>query len=173
MILLSLNELDYIWDGDPEEDLLHLFFNKIKLKECPKCGWSKPFTRTKKKRSFHCTRCAYQIFPYANTIFEKSKIGICWWIIFWGEIVRNPDVSIHDLRSWTEVDKGKYCVSYDTVYRIRKIILSQLKGDDLIITKRTIPDNSNLPDMRRLSKEARSAISLAASSAYIGKPNNK
>lgn len=164
MITITPCEISEIWDGDPNEEVLSILFNKIKPDRCPKCDWHKPFVKTKGKRSFHCSRCAFQIFPCSNTIFEKSLVNLSYWMIFYTEIVRRPSVTINALQDWCETDKGKYSVSKQTVSRMVRIIKDNMEGDVLNVTKNSgIASYDSIPDMRRISKEARSAISLAAS----------
>lgn len=46
---------------------------------CPKCVSDKPFKRVKSKKSYQCPSCAYQVFPMAGTIFEKSTTPLTHW----------------------------------------------------------------------------------------------
>lgn len=46
---------------------------------CPKCDADKPFKRVKSKKSYQCPCCAYQVFPMAGTVFEKSTTPLTHW----------------------------------------------------------------------------------------------
>ena len=46
---------------------------------CPKCDSDKPFVRVKSKKSYQCPSCAYQVFPMAGTIFEKTTTPLTHW----------------------------------------------------------------------------------------------
>ncbi len=39
---------------------------------CPTCNSEKEFTKVKNRRSYQCTYCGFQIYPTANTVFDKS-----------------------------------------------------------------------------------------------------
>jgi transposase len=58
---------------------------------CPKCVADKPFKRVKNKKSYQCPCCAYQVFPMAGTIFEKSTTPLTYWFyaIFLQTTTRN------------------------------------------------------------------------------------
>jgi len=46
---------------------------------CPKCDSDKPFVRVKSKKSYQCPCCAFQVFPMAGTIFEKTTTPLTHW----------------------------------------------------------------------------------------------
>jgi transposase len=58
---------------------------------CPKCDGDKPFTRVKNKKSYQCPSCAFQVYPMAGTIFEKSTTPLTHWFyaIFLQTTTRN------------------------------------------------------------------------------------
>lgn len=60
--------------------LEHIFQDKYgKNCTCPKCSKSGGFYRVKKRRSYACSWCGYQIYPTANTMFHKSRIKLSDW----------------------------------------------------------------------------------------------
>lgn len=66
----------------PNDDtcLDHLF--KIRfgnLTECPNCLSKANFQRVKDRRSYQCPTCSHQIYPTANTIFEKTTTPLTFW----------------------------------------------------------------------------------------------
>lgn len=46
---------------------------------CPKCENDKPFERVKKRRSYYCTTCGFQVYPTKDTVFEKSTTPLSYW----------------------------------------------------------------------------------------------
>lgn len=58
---------------------------------CPKCDGDKPFTRVRKRMSYQCPCCGFQLYPMAGTIFEKSRTPLTHWFyaIFLQTTTRN------------------------------------------------------------------------------------
>ncbi|WP_216629369.1 IS1595 family transposase [Taibaiella lutea] len=53
------------------------------MKECPRCGHRKPFTRIKGRRAFQCRNrkaCGYQLYPLADSPLKCSKLPISKWV---------------------------------------------------------------------------------------------
>jgi len=75
--------IDEFKDRYPNEDacLDKLFAIRYANIVCPKCVSDKPFKRVKSKKSYQCPCCAYQIFPMAGTIFEKSTTPLTYWFL--------------------------------------------------------------------------------------------
>ena len=66
----------------PSEEacLEHIFQDKYgKEYTCPKCSKSGGFYRVKKRRSYACAWCGYQLYPTAKTIFYRSRIKLTDW----------------------------------------------------------------------------------------------
>jgi transposase len=68
----------------PNDDacLHHLFELRFgNMAECPECSAKADFKKVKGRKSYNCSSCAYQVYPMANTIFEKSTTPLLYW--FW------------------------------------------------------------------------------------------
>lgn len=53
------------------------------MKACPRCGYTKPFTRVKGRRAFQCRNrkaCGYQLYPLADSPLKCSKLPIAKWV---------------------------------------------------------------------------------------------
>jgi transposase len=46
---------------------------------CPKCDSDKAFKRVKRKKSYQCPCCGFQVYPMAGTFFEKSTTPLTHW----------------------------------------------------------------------------------------------
>ncbi len=64
---------------DSDACLHKLFTLRYTNLVCPKCDSDKPFNRVKSKKSYQCPSCAYQVFPMAGTVFEKSTTPLTHW----------------------------------------------------------------------------------------------
>lgn len=49
------------------------------MEACPKCATIARFYRLKKRKSYECGDCSYQIYPMAGTIFEGSTTSLSLW----------------------------------------------------------------------------------------------
>lgn len=68
----------------PNDDacLHHLFELRYgSMTECPVCKAKADFKKVKGRKSYQCSSCSYQLYPMAETIFEKSTTPLLYW--FW------------------------------------------------------------------------------------------
>jgi transposase len=66
----------------PDEDacLTHLMRNRFGERfTCFKCQKEATYYRVKKRRSFECEHCGYQVYPTAGTPFEKTRTSLRDW----------------------------------------------------------------------------------------------
>jgi len=65
----------------PDNDAcLHkLFTLRYKNLICPKCDGDKEFTKVKKRMSYQCPCCGFQVYPMKGTFFEKSTTPLTHW----------------------------------------------------------------------------------------------
>lgn len=70
-------ERDYPNDAACLDKIFLLRFGK--RKRCPKCGITSEFRRIPTRRSYQCRRCYHQIYPCANTPFEKTRTPLNYW----------------------------------------------------------------------------------------------
>ncbi len=77
---LTIDEFKELY---PTDDVcLHkLFTLRFTNLVCPKCDSDKEFKRVKGKKSYQCPACAYQIFPMADTVFEKTTTPLTYWFL--------------------------------------------------------------------------------------------
>jgi hypothetical protein len=133
-LILTKDDLFVEFD-DSDMVILNALFSRKYTGFCPKCNWHKPFVKTPKKRSFHCTRCSYQIFPCAGTIFEKSLIPLGWWLLLIFELMQDNDLSIDDFMwNWLRYE-GKFIIKKASIQRIYPIVLNNIKGDYIVVSK--------------------------------------
>jgi transposase len=90
------------------------------IKWCPKCGAETKFYRVKKRQSYACMHCGYQLFPLSGTIFRKTTTPLTnWFYAIYQFSTSKNGVSAKKL----ERDLG---VSYKTAWRmctqIRKLM---------------------------------------------------
>ena len=55
---------------------------------CPRCGRQRRFHRLRRRPSYSCDSCGFQLSPTRGTIFEKSRTSLCLWfraVAFVGE----------------------------------------------------------------------------------------
>ena len=93
------------------------------LKFCPKCAAETKFYRVKKRQSYACMHCGYQLYPLANTIFRSSRTPLTSWFhaIYLVSVAKNG-VSAKEL----ERHLG---VTYKTAWRMAKQIRLLMKQD--------------------------------------------
>lgn len=93
---------------------------------CPKCVADKPFKRVKGKKSYQCPCCAYQVFPMADTPFEKTTTPLTHWFyaIYLQTTTRNG-VSAKEL-------ERSLNVCYKTALRMAHQIKRLIRGKHLI-----------------------------------------
>lgn len=104
----------------PNEDkcLEYLLIERYGKCGCPNCGIDKTLRRVKNRRSFQCTECTYQVYPTANTIFDKTTTPLTYWFyaIFLYSATRNG-VAAKELQR-------QLGVSYTTALRMSHLIRS-------------------------------------------------
>lgn len=104
----------------PDDDtcLETIFDNRYgSMKACPKCGIVRPtYYRVKKRMSFVCKECRYQIYPLVGTIFEKTTTPLTDWFhaIYLFSVSKNG-VSAKEI-------ERQVGVSYKTAHRMAKQI---------------------------------------------------
>jgi transposase-like protein len=105
--------------------------NYSDLKTCPKCNEETSFRRITTRRCYQCTKCYHQIYPCANTIFEKSRTPLMYW--FYAMFLFTT--SINGL-SACELERH-LGVTYKTAWRMLKHIRILLNDQNNIVTKTT------------------------------------
>lgn len=111
----------------PDDDacLEVVFKNRYKgIRWCPKCGAETKFYRVKKRQSYACMHCGYQLFPLAGTIFRKTTTPLRDWFyaIYLVSVAKNG-VSAKEL----ERHLG---VTYKTAWRMLKQIRLLMTPDE-------------------------------------------
>jgi transposase len=73
--------IDQFRNDYPDKDAcLHkLFTLRYTNLVCPNCDSDKVFVRVKNRMSYQCPCCAFQVYPMAGTIFEKSRTPLTHW----------------------------------------------------------------------------------------------
>lgn len=74
--------IDQFRNRFPNEDscLDHLFQLRFgNMLNCPKCGLGPSFKRVQGRRAYQCDSCSYQIYPTANTVFDKTTTPLLYW----------------------------------------------------------------------------------------------
>ena len=69
-------------DRFPNEEtcLAHLMFMRFGARHaCDKCGKDAKFYRVKSRRSFACEWCGAQVYPTANTPFDRTRTSLRDW----------------------------------------------------------------------------------------------
>lgn len=102
---------------DNEACLEKVFQNRYgEQKFCPKCAAETKFYRVKKRQSYACKWCGYQVFPLAHTIFRSSTTSLKDWFyaIYLFSVAKNG-VSAKEL----ERHLG---VTYKTAWRMARQI---------------------------------------------------
>lgn len=97
------------------------------LEFCPKCGAQTKFYRVKKRQSYACMHCGYQLFPLSGTIFRKTTTPLIdWFYVIYQFSTSKNGVSAKKI----ERDLG---VTYKTAWRICKQIrlLMQQEANEL------------------------------------------
>lgn len=139
----------------PDNDAcLHkLFVLRFTGLVCPKCDSDKEFTRVSNRMSYQCPSCAFQVYPMAGTIFQKSRTPLTHWFyaIYLQTTTRNG-VAAKEL-------ERQLNVCYETALRmchqIKKLIadkkIEKLTG--IVETDETYVGGkiSNMTKKRRLS----------------------
>lgn len=77
---------------DDNACLDHLFKLRFSnLSNCPECNRLFSFKRVKGRRSYQCDGCRHQIYPTANTVFEKTTTPLNYWFyaIYLFTVTRN------------------------------------------------------------------------------------
>ena len=94
------------------------------IRWCQKCGAETKFYRVKKRQSFACMHCGYQLYPLANTIFRKTTTPLKDWFyaIYLVSVAKNG-ISAKEL----ERHLG---VSYPTAWRMLKQIRLLMTPDE-------------------------------------------
>ena len=111
----------------PDDDacLRDIFYRKYSLQaKCSKCGNPFKYYRVRERKCYACQYCGNQVFPLANTIFEKSDTSLRSWFyaIFLFSVSKNG-VSAKELQR-------QLGVTYKCAWRIaNKVRL--LFGDDV------------------------------------------
>lgn len=59
------------------DKIFQLRFGELSI--CPKCEKDSSFARVKNRRAYQCLHCGFQLYPTANTIFEKTTTPLCSW----------------------------------------------------------------------------------------------
>lgn len=120
-------------DKFPNEDacLDHLFYTRFgRMKECPDCKAKPEFKRVKDRCSYQCSKCSYQIYPMAGTIFEKSTTPLLswFWAIYMFTTTRNG-VSAKELERQLSVC---YKTALRMAHQIKKLI--SISQPELVMT---------------------------------------
>lgn len=114
----------------PDEStcLKYLFRIKYGIKpNCPECKKNTQFYPIKKRKSFACQKCGYQLSPAANTIFHKSSTPLRTWFYAIFLISKsNQKITYHQL-------KNALGVTYKCAYRIGRKIKNLQKENPLFI----------------------------------------
>lgn len=76
---MSIDDLNNLYPNN-ESVMQSIFDMRFKEKFCPKCGSETKFYRVKKRQSFACKDCGYQIYPLAGTIFNRTHISLKSWM---------------------------------------------------------------------------------------------
>lgn len=98
--------------------------NYPNLKKCPSCKKESKFTRVSNRRCYQCSKCRYQIYPTAGTIFEKTKVSLksVFTIIYYHTTTRNG-ISAKEVERLLDV-------SYKTALRLCHLI-KELMSDKI------------------------------------------
>jgi transposase len=111
----------------PNDDacLQDIFNRKFShLAKCPKCGKSFKYYRVRERKCYACQYCANQLFPLANTIFEKSVTSLRSWYyaIFLFSVSKNG-VSAKELQR-------QLGVTYKCAWRMANKIRNLFQDDE-------------------------------------------
>jgi len=92
-------------------------------KYCHKCGAETKWYRVKKRQSYACMHCGYQLFPLSNTIFRKTTTPLWSWFyaIYLVSVAKNG-ISAKELERHLNV-------SYPTAWRMLKQIRLLMNQD--------------------------------------------
>jgi transposase-like protein len=96
--------------------------------KCPSCGKTTKFYKIKNRPAYTCKYCRYQLYPLANTIFEKSSTSLrIWFYVMFIMTQTKARISIKQLQEETGV-------TYKTAWRIYTSIkkLMLLNNGDLL-----------------------------------------
>jgi transposase-like protein len=92
--------------------------------ECPKCGRTRKFHRTKTRASYTCDTCGLHIHPMKGTIFEGSPVSLqLWFYVMYVMASTRCGVSAKQM----EREIG---VTYKTAHRMMKKIRTHLMTDE-------------------------------------------
>jgi transposase len=69
--------MQYLSDDECLTKLFQLRFGH--LTTCPDCKKPTTFHRVARRRCFECQHCAFQLYPTAGTIFEKTRTDLAKW----------------------------------------------------------------------------------------------
>lgn len=76
---MTLNQFRALFPDD-DACLEHLFRTRYgEHHKCGKCGHEARYYRVKKRRSYECEWCGYQVYPTAGTPFEKTRTNLTSW----------------------------------------------------------------------------------------------
>lgn len=94
------------------------------IKWCPKCGADTKFYRVKKRQSYACMHCGFQLFPLSNTIFRKTTTPLWSWFyaIYLVSVAKNG-ISAKELERHLNI-------SYPTAWRMLKQIRLLMAQDN-------------------------------------------
>jgi Zn ribbon nucleic-acid-binding protein/transposase-like protein len=59
------------------DKLFQLRFGDLSI--CPKCQKDFQFARVKNRRAYQCVKCGFQLYPTANTVFDKTTTPLNYW----------------------------------------------------------------------------------------------
>ena len=107
-----------------EDECLKILFYLRYLGEKCKCGSScNLFKKVSGRKSYQCPCCAYQIFPKAGTIFEKSTTPLTYWFFSCLLIIHGHTFNPTEL-------KRCLSVTYKTALRIHKLVKKLYEYDN-------------------------------------------
>ena len=108
--------LDRLWREGFAQDGHHA--------ECPKCGRTRKFHRTKTRASYTCDSCGLHVHPMKGTIFEGSPVSLqLWFYVMYVMASTRCGVSAKQL----EREIG---VTYKTAHRMMKMVRTHLMTDE-------------------------------------------
>ncbi len=149
-LYISKNEMNALFDGEPDELFMELIIKKkIEAGEithyCEDMKWGK----VKRRMSYQCSKCGFQIYPLKGTILEKTTSGIYTWLGFINELFSNENTTIADCYRWFYCGDGKsleYTISYKTAHRIYHLIKNNMICDKLLLNKISADYINHIPD---------------------------
>ena len=111
----------------PDDDACLDWIFKFKFPNlvCPKCGRNKQFSKVKRRRSYACPCCTYQIYPTKDTIFEKTTTPLSYWFysIFMSVSKGSGLSARHIERSYPVC----YTTALRTSHRIKRVMDQPIK----------------------------------------------